>query len=122
MVINMELILIAIASSTLAYIVSGTSALESYHKLLLKLLKKNSTLYTDPLMSRLDFWMKLGLKYPNSFFVSLGSCGVCMSVVASIVFGLLCGSFNVIVLLSISWFAVVFYCILKRAVDWANGK
>lgn len=118
----MELILIAIASAALAYIVSGTSALESYHKLILKLLKKNSTLYTDPLTSRLEFWMKLGLKYPNSFLVSLGSCGICMSVVASIVFGLLCGSFNVIVLLSISWFAAVFYCILKRAVGWANGK
>lgn len=117
----MEIILIGILAGTFSYIVSSTGAVEAYYKLFLKIFRMKSSLYENPGTARLDFWMKMGLKYPNSFLVSLFSCGVCLSTFSALVLSVFLFKFNLL-LFSSSFFAILSYCTLDITVKEANKR
>jgi len=117
---NDLILFIPFAASLVGYVIAETSAVESYFKLFLKFFKKTSPIYDDRLMTRVGFWMKLGMKYPDSFLVSLGSCGICSTIFSSIFLGVLSGVFNPVLLFTISWFSVLLYSVLVYIVNFRD--
>jgi len=115
-------IFIALASSAIGYIVSDTKAFESYSKLFCRMARKGSAFFNDPIQSRLNFWTRLGIKWPNSFWIALASCGECLSVFCSIAISVIFGDGRLVIVFATVWVTVVFYYSLVKIVYILNRK
>ena len=116
------IILISLAASAVGYIIADTKAAESYAKLVCRMFGCGKAFFRDPVASRLGFWMRMGMKWPNSFIVALASCGECLSVFCSIGLSLLFGDTRFVVVFATVWATIVFYYGLSKAVYILNKK
>jgi hypothetical protein len=109
----MTLILISLTVATALYIISDTDAIDSY----LDLFRKRGT---DLLMNELPFWSRMGMKYPDNFFVKLGSCPICLAVWLAVGLNLVSMRFSLLdwgASIFLSW---VFYIVFKILVACNN--
>lgn len=116
------IILISLAASAIGYIVADTKAAESYAKLVCRMFGRGKAFFNDPVASRLGFWMRMGMKWPNSFIVALASCGECLSVFCSIALSLLFGDARFVVVFATVWATILFYYFLSKMVYFASRK
>lgn len=110
------------AASAIGYIIADTKAVESYCKLGCRMVGRGKAFFNDPVLSRLGFWMRMGMKWPNSFIVALASCGECLSVFCSIALSLLFGDARFVVVFATVWATIVFYYGLSKTVYILNKK
>lgn len=100
------LFLIGLTAAVICFTLLDTEAPEQYLK---RIFKKSKLLNPEGPDTVFDLSTRLTMKYPNSFFVSLITCGVCLSVWITAFLCLAFGIFSVIKIGSAIYVAWVSY-------------
>ena len=111
------LILIGLTAAVMCFILLDTDAPEMYLKLFNK---DNKLLHPTGVDASFDLPTRLGMKSPDSFFVSLITCGTCLSVWIASIFCLIAGIFSVIKIgaaVFVAWVAYFSLLLLLKALN-----